>query len=82
MTAFDELNQVNQTEVKINRYNEMISLAFVVGSIVFLGKSIFRMISQALHHSRRLQAEHIIRQYRHLLANSEPRDSKPNIGGQ
>jgi hypothetical protein len=36
MTAFDELNQVNQTEVKINRYNEMISLACVVGSIVFL----------------------------------------------
>ena len=36
MTAFDELNQVNQTEVKINRYNEMISLACVMGSIVFL----------------------------------------------
>jgi hypothetical protein len=45
-------------------------------------KSIFRIISQALHHSRRLQAERIIRQYHHLLASSEPGDSKPNIGGQ
>ena len=36
MTAFDELNQVNQTEVKINRYNEMISLACELGSIAFL----------------------------------------------
>ena len=41
------------------------------------GKSIFRIISQALHHSRRLQAERIIRQYHHLLASSEPGDSKP-----
>ena len=81
MTAFDELNQVNQTEVKINRYNEMTSLACELGSIAFL-RNIFRMISQALHHSRRLQAERIIRQHHHLLANSEPRDSKPNIGGQ
>jgi hypothetical protein len=44
-------------------------------------KSIFRIISQALHHSRRLQAESIIRQYHHLLA-AEPSDSKPKVGGQ
>jgi hypothetical protein len=43
---------------------------------------IFAAIIDALHHSRRLQAERIIRQYRHLLASSEPRDSKSNIGGQ
>ena len=36
MTAFDELNHVNQTDVKFNRYNEMISLACVLGSIVLL----------------------------------------------
>jgi hypothetical protein len=43
---------------------------------------IFAAIIDALHHSRRLQAERIIRQYRHLLANSEPGDSKPKAGGQ
>jgi hypothetical protein len=43
---------------------------------------IFAAIINALHHSRRLQAERIIRQYRHLLARSERGDSKPNIGGQ
>jgi len=43
---------------------------------------IFAAIIDALHHSRRLQAERIIRQYRHLLASSEPRDSKPDVGGQ
>jgi hypothetical protein len=44
--------------------------------------NIFTAIIEALHHSRRLQAERIIRQYHHLLASSEPGDSKPNIGGQ
>jgi hypothetical protein len=45
-------------------------------------KGVFALVLEALHHSRRLQAERIIRQYRHLLASSEPRDSKPNVGGQ
>jgi hypothetical protein len=44
-------------------------------------ENIFRIILQALHHSRRLQAERIIRQYHHLLASSEPDDSKPKVGG-
>jgi hypothetical protein len=43
---------------------------------------IFAAIIDALHHSRRLQAERIIRQYHHLLASSEPGDLKPNVGGQ
>jgi hypothetical protein len=46
------------------------------------GWKIFAAIIDALHHSRRLQAERIIRQYRHLLASSDPHDSKPNIGGR
>jgi hypothetical protein len=45
-------------------------------------KGIFAIILEALHHSRRLQAERIIRQYHHLLASSEPGDSKPKAGGQ
>jgi len=45
-------------------------------------RKLFAAIIDALHHSRRLQAERIIRQYRHLLASSEPGDSRPNVGGQ
>jgi len=45
-------------------------------------KGLFASLLEALHHSRRLQARRIIRQYRHLLASSEPNDSKSNIGGQ
>ncbi len=31
------------------------------------GKNIFRIIFEALHHSRRLQAERTLHQYRHLI---------------
>ncbi|WP_291564136.1 hypothetical protein [Bradyrhizobium sp.] len=34
-------------------------------------KSIFRIVVEALHHSRRLQAERTIRQYRHLVHKAE-----------
>jgi hypothetical protein len=34
-------------------------------------KSIFRIIVEALHHSRRLQAERTIHQYRHLIHRAE-----------
>jgi len=35
------------------------------------GKSIFRIIFEALHHSRRLQAERTLHQYRHLIHKAE-----------
>lgn len=34
-------------------------------------KSIFRIIFDALHHSRRLQAERTLHQYRHLIHKAE-----------
>ena len=34
-------------------------------------KSIFRIIFEALHHSRRLQAERTLHQYRHLIDKAE-----------
>jgi hypothetical protein len=34
-------------------------------------KSIFRIIFEALHHSRRLQAERTLHQYRHLIHKAE-----------
>jgi hypothetical protein len=34
-------------------------------------KSIFAVILEALHHSRRLQAERTLRQYRHLIDKAE-----------
>ena len=33
--------------------------------------SIFRIILEALHHSRRLQAERTLQQYRHLIHKAE-----------
>jgi hypothetical protein len=34
-------------------------------------KNIFRIILEALHHSRRLQAERTLHQYRHLIQKAE-----------
>jgi hypothetical protein len=36
MTTFAQSSQLNQTKVRTNRYHDAISLACVVGSIVFL----------------------------------------------
>ncbi len=35
------------------------------------GKGIFRIILEALHHSRRLQAERTLHQYRHLIPKGQ-----------
>ncbi len=43
-------------------------------------KSLFAILIEALHHSRRLQARRIIRQYRRLIASS--RASSSNDGGR
>ena len=47
-------------------------------------RSIFASVLEALHDSRRLQAQHILRQYQHLIA--QPKEDSPhnlisNIGG-
>lgn len=44
-------------------------------------KSIFRIISQALHHSRRIQAENFISAHRHLLAGGWNGSEKSTTGG-
>jgi hypothetical protein len=36
-------------------------------------RSIFRSVIEALHHSRRLQAERVLIQYRHLIDRTEGR---------
>ena len=43
--------------------------------------SLFRRFLQALHHSRRLQAERTLRQYRHLIDRERHRFDQMNIGG-
>jgi hypothetical protein len=44
-------------------------------------KSIFRIISHALHHSRRIQAENFISAHRHLLAGGWNGSEQSKIGG-
>ena len=38
-------------------------------------RSLFASILEALHHSRRLQAQRVLAQYRHLIARHEQTDS-------
>jgi hypothetical protein len=45
-------------------------------------KRLFAALLEALHHSRRLQARHVIRQYRHLIPDAEPREADPRAGDQ
>jgi hypothetical protein len=45
-------------------------------------KRFFAVLLEALQHSRRLQAQRILRQYRHLLARPDAVDAKSNVGGQ
>jgi hypothetical protein len=42
----------------------------------------FLLFLQALHHSRRLQAERTLRQYRHLIDQGQHRFDQLNIGGR
>jgi hypothetical protein len=42
----------------------------------------FLGVLQALHHSRRLQAERTLRQYRHLIDQERHRFDQLNIGGR
>jgi hypothetical protein len=44
-------------------------------------KSLFASLLEALHHSRRLQAQRVLEQYRDLIARYEPADAKGKIGG-
>jgi hypothetical protein len=45
-------------------------------------RGFFAVLLEALHHSRRLQAHCILRQYRHLIAQPDAVDAKSNVGGQ
>jgi hypothetical protein len=45
-------------------------------------KSLFSRLLDALHHSRRLQAQRVLGQYRHLIARYEPSDKASNTGGE
>jgi hypothetical protein len=65
---------------------EIDSSALAVSGQTKKTKSLFALILEALHHSRRLQAQLVLWQYRHLVAspaeaNSIP-DPKSSIGGQ
>jgi hypothetical protein len=44
-------------------------------------KSLFVSLLEALHHSRRLQAQRVLGQYRDLIARYQPADDKGKIGG-
>jgi hypothetical protein len=45
-------------------------------------KSLFATLLDALHHSRRLQAQRVLAQHRHLIARYEPVDMTPKSGGE
>jgi hypothetical protein len=45
-------------------------------------KSLFTRLLEALHHSRRLQAQRVLGQYRHLIARHQPADMASNTGGE
>jgi hypothetical protein len=44
-------------------------------------KRLFASLLEALHHSRRQQAQRVIAQHRHLIARYEPADAKTSVGG-
>jgi hypothetical protein len=39
----------------------------------------FQWLLETLHHSRRLQAQRVLRQYRHLIARRETADAKSKV---
>jgi hypothetical protein len=45
-------------------------------------KSLFALLLEALHHSRRLQAQRVLAQHRHLIARYRPVNTAPNAGGE
>ena len=45
-------------------------------------KSLFSRLLDALHHSRHLQAQRVLRQYRHLIARHQPAGTALNGGGE
>jgi hypothetical protein len=45
-------------------------------------KSLFVLVLDALHRSRRLQAERVLAQHRHLIARYEPISSTSRAGGE
>ena len=46
------------------------------------GKSLFARLLEALHHSRRLQAQRVLVQHRHLIARYEPINTASKAGGE
>jgi hypothetical protein len=45
-------------------------------------RSLFASLLEALHHSRRLQAQRALRQYRHLIARPDAAGATSNVGGE
>jgi hypothetical protein len=45
-------------------------------------KSLFVRLLDALHHSRHLQAQRVLGQYRHLIASNQRADTASNCGGE
>jgi hypothetical protein len=45
-------------------------------------KSLFTRLLDALHHSRHLQAQRVLGQYRHLIARHQPSDAASSGGGE
>jgi hypothetical protein len=45
-------------------------------------KSLYARLLEALHHSRRLQAQRFLAQYRHLIARYQPSDTTSKAGGE
>jgi hypothetical protein len=56
---------------------DIVSSAPAISGQTTKTKSQFALVLEALHHSRRLQAQRVLWQYRHLI-----HDPKSNIGGQ
>jgi len=59
------------------------SLQYASDSKTIRRRSIFAAVIAALHHSRRLQARRILRQYQHLISppkEGRPQNLNPNIG--
>jgi hypothetical protein len=45
-------------------------------------KNLLALLLEALHHSRHLQAQRVLRQYRHLIARPNAADASSNAGGE
>jgi hypothetical protein len=45
-------------------------------------RGFFAVLIEALHQSRQLQAQRVLRQYSHLIAQPDAVDIKSNAGGQ